>query len=84
MIGVPIYGPALVFFDKKSVVTNTSVPTSNFSKKHLGICYYALREAVAAGICRILHITVRFNPEYVITKLFTAAVKRPHITQILY
>ena len=53
MMGIPIDGPANVFCDNKSVVTNSTVPTSTLKKKHNSIAYHRVREAVAAGILRI-------------------------------
>ena len=83
-MGIPIKGPTLVFFDNKSLVTSTSVITSNLAKKHLGICYHVVREANAVGIYLIVHIAVDFNPTDVLTKLLTSAVKKLHIGRILY
>jgi hypothetical protein len=40
MFGIPIDGPANVFCDNKSVVTNASVPTSTLKKKHNAIAYH--------------------------------------------
>lgn len=56
MMGVPLDGPANVFGDNKSVITNASVPSSTLSKKHNAICYHRVREAVAAKTIRITHI----------------------------
>ena len=50
MLGVPLAGPAVVWGDNKSVVNGASIPTNKLNKKHLGICYHAVREASAAGI----------------------------------
>ena len=83
-MGVLIEGPTLVFCDTMLMVTSTYVPTSSLAKKHLGICYHALREAVATVIHRIAHISGEFNPVDVLTKLLKAAVERPHIWRILY
>ena len=84
MMGVLIDRPTSVFCDNKLVVTSTSVPTLTLPKKHLGICYHALIEAVAVGIHLIVHISVDFSAVGVLTKLLAAAVKRPHIGRILY
>ena len=54
MLGVPLVGPAVVFGDNKSVINGASIPEAKLSKKHLGICYHAIREASAAGVCRRL------------------------------
>ena len=84
MMGVPIDGPTLVFFDNKLVVISTSVPILTSAKKHLVVFYHAVREAVDVGIHHIVHISGEFNPADVLTKLLMAAVKRPHIGRILY
>ena len=78
IMGIPIDGSTSVFCDNKSVVTNASMPELTLNKKHLGICYHAVMEAVAAKIMRICHIDGKQ------TKLLVAAVKRPHIEPILY
>ncbi len=51
--GVPINGPSEILCDNKSVVTNSSVPTSVLNKRHNAICYHRVREAQAAGIIRV-------------------------------
>ena len=53
MFGIDIPGPANVFCDNKSVVTNSSVPTSMLNKKHNSICYHRVREAHTAGTIRV-------------------------------
>ena len=84
IMGILIYVPTLVFCDNNLVVNSTSVPTSTLAKKHLGICYYAAREAVAAGIHRIAHIAGDLKPRYVLNKILTAAGKMHHVERILY
>ena len=84
MMGIPIDGSTSVFCDNKSVVTNASVPESTLNKKHLEICYHAIREAVAARVMRICHIDSKENLADCLTKLLVAAMKRPHIERILY
>ena len=84
MMGIPIDGPTSVFCDNKSVVTSMYVPTLTLAKKHLGICYHAVRESVAVGIHRIAHISGESNPGGVLTKLLAAVVKRPHTGRKLY
>ena len=48
MLGVPLDGPALILSDNMSVVLNNTVPSSVLKKKHLGIDYYRVREAISA------------------------------------
>ena len=84
MMGIPIDRLTLVFCDNKSVVTNASVPDSTLNKKHLGICYHAVHEAVTARIMRVCHIDGKKNLADCLTKMLMAAVKQPHIEKILY
>jgi hypothetical protein len=53
MMGVPINGPANVFCDNNSVVSNAKTPESTLKHKHNAIAYHKVREAVAAGTIRI-------------------------------
>ena len=52
-VGVRLDGPAIIFYDNNSVVTNTSVPTSMLNKRQNEICYHQLRESQAAGNIRV-------------------------------
>jgi hypothetical protein len=61
MFGIPIDGPANMFGDNKSVVTNSTVPTSTLKKKRNSIAYHRVREAVAAGILRIAKVHTSEN-----------------------
>jgi len=66
--GVPIDGPCDTFCDNRSVVMNSSVPTSVLNKKHNSICYHRVREAQAAGIIRVGWIEGKFNVADLFTK----------------
>jgi hypothetical protein len=68
MLGVPIDGPANVFCDNKSVVTNSTVPTSTLKKKHSSIAYHRVREAVAAGTLQIAKVHSSENLADLLTK----------------
>ena len=50
MMGVPILGPDHVWGDNKGVVNSASIPETRTTKKHLGICDHAVREAPEKGI----------------------------------
>jgi hypothetical protein len=68
MFGIPIDGPSNVFCDNKSVVTNSTVPTSLLSKKHNSIAYHRVRESVAAGVIRIAKVHSKENLADLLTK----------------
>ena len=48
MLGVPIDGSVLMLGDNKSVVMNTTIPSSALKKKHCAVAYHQVCEAVAA------------------------------------
>jgi hypothetical protein len=68
MVGVPIDGPALLLGDNSSVVLNTSVPSSVLKKKHHACAYHRVREAIAGGIIRFVHIPGTTNYADVLSK----------------
>ena len=48
--GIPVEGPAKVFYDNMLVVNNSSIPTSVLNKMQDAICDHRVREAQAADI----------------------------------
>ena len=66
--GVPIDGPCDIYCDNRSVVTNSSVPTSVLNKRHNAICYHRVREAQAAGTIRVGWIEGKSNVADLFTK----------------
>ena len=75
--GVPIDGPAEVFCDNKSIVTNASVPVSVLNKGHNAICYHIVREAQASQIIRMVWIDGDMNIADLLTKT-TLATNKTH------
>lgn len=68
MLGVKIDGSVLLLGDNKSVVLNTTIPSSVLKKKHCAIAYHRTREAVAARIIRFCHIDSQVNVADLLTK----------------
>ena len=68
MFGVPLDGPANVFGDNQSVISNASVPESPLKKKHVAICYHRVREACASGAIRIAKEDTESNLSDIFTK----------------
>ena len=80
MLGVPLDGPALLLGDNRSVVVNTTVPSSQLKKKHQACNYHRVREAIAASILKFSHIPSTDNAADCLTKplgpgLFLSLVK---------
>ena len=68
MFGVPIKGPADVFFDNQSVVTNVNIPSSVLKKKHNSIWYHRVQEAHTTGTIRVGCISDEYNKADISTK----------------
>jgi len=84
MLGVPILGPAYIFGDNKSVVNGASIPECKISKKHLGICYHAVREASAQGVWRVGFIKGKYNIADSLTKILSGTVKEKQVQKWMY
>ena len=51
--GVLVENACDAMCDNRSVVTNSSVPTSVLKKRHNAICYHRVRETQAVGVIRV-------------------------------
>ena len=49
-LGVKVTKPTNILGDNRSVILNSTVPSSLLKKKHIAIVYHKIREATAAGI----------------------------------
>ena len=58
---IPIDGPAEVFCDNQSVVTNSSVPLSVLNKIHNAICYNRVRETQVVETIMVEWISGEYN-----------------------
>ncbi len=84
MMGIPIEGPADVFCDNESVVTNSTIPESTLKRKHNSIAYHKVREAVAAGIIRIAKEHTDTNLADLFTKPLPAPKRKALLESILF
>ena len=84
MLGVPLDGPALMLGDNMSVVLNTAVPSSVLKKKHLGIGYHRVKEAIAAKVLRFAHIKSEENLADALTKALANPTFHALIRPVLF
>ena len=84
ILGVKIDGPALLLGDNKSVVLNTTVPSSILKKKHNAIAYHRVREAVAAGIMQFVHIDTDMNYADLLTKPLAPSKFQGFVKDLLF
>ena len=68
MLGVNVQSPVLMLGDNKSVIVNSSTPSSVLKKKHCAINYHRVREAIAGKIVNYVHIDSRKNIADCLTK----------------
>ena len=70
MMGVKIDESALLLGDNKSVILNTTMPSSLLKKKHCAVSYHKVREMIAAKVLRFASIESVNNYTDVLTKPF--------------
>jgi hypothetical protein len=71
-MGIPLDGPANIFCDNLSVVKSSTQPECTLSKKHNGIAYHKIWEAVAGGWIRIAYQPTKTNLAGLLTKPLSA------------
>jgi hypothetical protein len=84
MFGIPIEGPTNVFCDNKSVVTNSTIPTSLLSKKHNSIAYHRVHESVASMTIRLAIVHTKENLADLLTKPLSGPDLKHLIQRILW
>ena len=83
-LGIPVNGPSYMFGDNKSVVTNTTLPSSSLKKKHNAIAYHQVREAITAGISGFVHVKGDHNVADVLTKLVNTTTHKSLTHPLLF
>ena len=85
MMGIPCDFPAYIYGDNKSVLVNSSIPTSVLKKKSSSIAYHFVREGVAADEWRVGYISTHDNVADLLTKPLANKEKRmKFISMILH
>ena len=68
MMGANMEEPVLMLGDNKSVVLNTSMPSSVLKKKHCAVSYHKIREMIACKVLRFASIRSEVNFSDILTK----------------
>ena len=71
IMGVPVDWLNIAFGYNVSLVNGSSIPSSKFLKKNLGICYHDVREATSAGIWKVGFLKVTYNIANFLTKILS-------------
>ena len=83
MLGAPIDGETLLLGDNESVITNCSLPSSWLKKKHNAIAHHKVREAVAAEIITLGHVSGEKNVADLLTKALGPIHHFPLVKELL-
>jgi hypothetical protein len=83
-LGAPMDGPSWMFGDNQSVVTSSTIPHSQLSKRWNALSYHRVREAIAAGITRFHFVDSTQNPSDVLTKPLDRNTSWPLIEPLLF
>ena len=66
--GVPINERTHVFGDNKSVVKGAFIPDAKLQKRHHLLFCHSVREKIAAGCLRFIHLSESCNPADILSK----------------
>jgi hypothetical protein len=66
------------------VITSSTIPQSALNKRHNALSYHRVREAIAAGILRFIHILGSTNPADVLSKHCGYPQLMPLVKPILF
>ena len=83
-LGVPIKGKAYMFGDNQSVITSSTIPHSQLSKRHNALSYHRVREAIVAKIINFVHIMGENNPADILSKHCGFPQLWPHVQPLLF
>ena len=76
MMGIPCDLPTFVYGDNKSVLCNTTIPSSTLKKKSHSLAYHFVREGAARDEWRTAYVNTHLNPSDLLTKQLPAGEKR--------
>ena len=84
MMGVHIDGPTYVYGDNMSVIFNTYRPESQLNNKSNSVCYHAVIESVAMGVCITTHIPNLLNFSDLLMKVLYGQKLRNLVDGIMF
>ena len=68
MLVIRMDDPAILLIDNKSVVINSTLPSSTLKKKHNAIAYHKVQKAIAAGFVKVAYMHTKHNRSDILTK----------------
>jgi hypothetical protein len=83
-LGIPLDGPSWMFGDNQSVITSSTIPHSQLSKRWNALSYHRVREAISSKVLYFCKICGKQNPADVMTKYLSYAEFWPLIRPFLF
>ena len=83
MFGIPVTEPAFIFGDNRSVLCNTTKPSSMLKKKAHSVSYHFIREGCAKDEWRTAYINTHLNPADLMTKPLSGEKRRGFVRMLL-
>ena len=84
MLGIPVEYCTYMFGDNQSVVTQGTIPHSQLTKRHHALAYHYVRESVANGSIKFVHIAGIHNPADCLTKFLGYQIWYPLLRTLLF
>ena len=78
-MGINCVDPAIVYGDNKSVLANTTVPSSQLKKKSVSISYHFVREGCARDEWRTGYVKSEENEADLLSKPLGGGLKREYL-----
>jgi hypothetical protein len=82
--GVPIIGKTYLFGDNASVITNSTIPHSQLTKRHQALAYHKVREAIASDMLNFHFIHGEVNPADILSKHWAYHKVGPMLKALLF
>lgn len=83
-LGVPLDGPSWMMGDNQSVVTSSTIPHSQLSKRWCALSYHRVREAISSKVLYFCKVCGKQNPADVMTKYLSYAEFWPLVRPFLF
>ena len=83
-LGVPVDDSSWMFGDNQAVITSSTIPHSQLSKRWNALSYHRVREAVAAGFIRFHYLHSKQNPSDIMTKPLDRDTAWPFVEPLLF
>ena len=83
-LGANICNEVFLFGDNESVVKSATIPHAKLHKRHVLLSFHRVREAIASGMLRFMHVPGNLNPADILSKAWAYNQVWPILKSILF